>query len=83
MGENFIVRNSILQERGCFASKEIKKGELICIFKGEKISFKELKKRYGEGKEKICNPLQIKDKEYLDLYKPYIFLIIHVVQMLV
>ena len=40
--------------------------------KGEKISAQELRTRYEAGKEEICNPLQVSEKEYLDLAKPYV-----------
>lgn len=73
MVDKFTVKSSELEGSGCFATEDIKKGEVICIFKGENISFQELKKRYDEGKEKICNPLQIGEKEYLDLEEPYVF----------
>jgi hypothetical protein len=65
MTEIFVVKSSELEGSGCFAIEDIKKGAVICTFNGEKISFQELKKRYDEGKEKICNPLQIGEKEYL------------------
>lgn len=73
MAQKFIVKSSELEGSGCFATEEIKAGEVICTFEGEGISFQELKKRYDEGKEKVCNPLQIGEKEYLDLAEPYIF----------
>lgn len=73
MEEKFSVNSSELEGSGCFALDNIKAGEIICRFKGEEVFFKELKKRYDDGKEKICNPLQIEEKEYLDLVEPYVF----------
>lgn len=73
MKDKFEVRSSELESSGCFATEEIKTGEIICTCKGENISFQELKQRYEGGKEKICNPLQIGEKEYLDLDEPYVF----------
>ncbi len=73
MGEKFEIKSSNLEGSGCFATEVIKAGESICTSKGEAISFKELKNRYKTGKEKVCNPLQIGEKEYLNLDEPYIF----------
>lgn len=74
MKENFVVKSSKFEGLGGFAVKNIKRGEVICLMKGERISFQELRRRYSCGKEKICNPLQITEKEYLDLKKPYVYI---------
>jgi len=74
MKEKFVIKSSKLEGLGCFAKENIRKGEIICLIKCEKINFQELKKRYANGKEKICNPLQMSEKEYLDLKKPYVYI---------
>jgi len=72
MVEYILVKKSPIEGTGIFASKDFAKGEAICKFRGEKITFEELKKRYDKGEEKVCNPLQISEKMYLDLEKPYV-----------
>ncbi|MEI6805464.1 MAG: SET domain-containing protein-lysine N-methyltransferase [Myxococcaceae bacterium] len=73
MVENIIVKKSSIQGTGVFATANFKKGEIVCKMRGEKICFQELKRRYADGKEKICNPLQNSEKEYFDLAEPYVY----------
>ncbi|QQR92317.1 MAG: SET domain-containing protein-lysine N-methyltransferase [Candidatus Iainarchaeum archaeon] len=68
------VIESAIQGTGVVASKNIKKGEALCLMRGERIGVNELKRRYASGKEKISNPLQIGDKKYIDLAAPYVFI---------
>ncbi len=68
------VSESSIQGAGVVAPRIVKKGETVCMMRGEKIEFNELKKRYSSGKEKICNPLQIGEKTYVDLAAPYVFI---------
>ena len=74
MKNKIIVKKSKIEGTGAFALENIKKGETIDVMRGENITFEELKKRYAKGKEKICNPLQITEKMYLDLAEPYVYI---------
>jgi len=74
MKEKFVVKLSKIEGFGCFATENIRKGEIICLIRGERITFQELKERYTKGKIKICNPLQITEKEYLVIKEPYIYI---------
>ncbi len=74
MVDHIRVNESRIEGAGVVASKNLKKGESVCIMRGEKIDTKELKRRYASGKEKICNTLQIGDKKYIDLAAPYVFI---------
>lgn len=67
------VRGSEIEGKGVFATRDFGSGEAICRMLGERISFRELKKRYEMGREKICNPLQITGATYLDLAEPYVY----------
>jgi uncharacterized protein len=44
----FVVRRSAIQGRGCFASRDIRKGERIAEYEGERISWKEADTRYDD-----------------------------------
>ena len=72
--EKFEIKKSPIDGRGCIAVKPIKAGELICIMDGEEIFIPELKKRYETGRERLSDPLQVSEKNYLDLYEPYVFI---------
>jgi len=68
------IRNTGKYGKGFFATENIKKGEIIHIFKGEKISLKEGLKRVLSGKENIDDIFQIGKKTYIDLdYSSRIF----------
>ena len=73
MSKKYQAKTSKIEGIGVFAKTDIKKGETICKFTGEKISVPELKRRYISGKERICDPLQISERQYLNLKKPYIY----------
>jgi len=45
MKDRFVVKSSKLESLGCFATENIRRGEIICLMKGEKITFQELKKK--------------------------------------
>jgi SET domain-containing protein len=74
MVENLIVKKSSIEGTGVFASKNLKKGEKISVMRGEEVAYTKLKNRYARGKEKICNPLQIGEKTYIDLAEPYVYI---------
>lgn len=44
----FVVRRSTVQGRGCFAVREIRKGERIAEYEGERITWKEADRRYDD-----------------------------------
>jgi len=68
------VKDSPVEGKGMFATSDIKNGEIVCVMEGEKISIPELKRRYTYGKERICDPLQISERQYLDMVKPYVYI---------
>ena len=70
---NFIIKKSSIEGTGAFATRDFSKGTTICKMHGKVITFEKLKRLYETGKEKICNPLQITEKTYLDLAKPYVY----------
>lgn len=65
------VRKSGIEGLGLFTKYDIRPGEIICVFQGEVIGIPELKNRYAEGKERITDPLQISERLYLDIDRPY------------
>lgn len=48
----FVVRRSAIQGRGCFASRDIRKGERIAEYEGERISWKEADTRYDDDSKR-------------------------------
>lgn len=48
----FAVRRSAIQGRGCFASRDIRKGERIAEYEGERISWKEADTRYDDDSKR-------------------------------
>jgi hypothetical protein len=74
MAFKFTTKNSAIEGKGVFATAFIKAGETIGTFQGERITIPELKRRYKTGTERICDPLQISERLYLDLHAPWVFL---------
>jgi len=74
MENKFRIGESQIDGKGAFAIRPIKKGELICRMKGEEISISELKKRYETGRERFCDPLQVRESQYLGLFEPYVYI---------
>lgn len=65
---NLMVKRSKISENGVFAKTNIKKGQSICFFKGERISLKEAVNRVNQGIERTAtDTLQIGQEKYLDL----------------
>jgi len=60
--------------KGVFASRDIKKGELICVMRGKKITTKQLQLVTDQGRNILTDPLQIGKDKYLSLDKPYLYL---------
>lgn len=70
----FVAKNSAIEGQGLFATDEIQSGETIGTISGEQVTIPELKRRYKAGTERICDPLQISERLYLDLHEPWVFL---------
>lgn len=66
----FIVKESELGGKGCFATENINKGEKITELVGETVQRNEINKRITEGIEVIDDPLQIAEDLFVDLDKP-------------
>ncbi len=69
----FIVKESKFNGKGCFAVEEIKKGEKITELTGEIVSQDEINKRIADGTERLDDPLQITENQFIDLDRPSIF----------
>lgn len=73
--QNFIVHESTIEGRGVFASRDIKKHEVICTMQGDKLSFAEFEKMHERGNTRIsCDHLQIGVRTYIALEEPYVFI---------
>lgn len=70
----FTAKNSTIEGRGLFATELIPSGTTIGTLTGEQVTIPELKRRYKAGTERICDPLQISERLYLDLHEPWVFL---------
>lgn len=66
----FTVKTSKISGQGCFATRNIKKGEKITELMGERVSRNEIHRRIEEGIENIDDPLQIGDELFIDLDEP-------------
>jgi len=64
---NLEIKKSNIAGNGVFAKNKIKKSEIIYFLDGELCSLDEIIRRINEGKEKLFDPLQVGDEEYLDL----------------
>lgn len=73
MVRKFEVKNSKIDGKGCFATSLIKKGELIGVMRGGRLSISKLKRKYRKGELRSSDPLQVEEKGYLNLFKPYIY----------
>lgn len=73
MISGFEVRKSAVEGKGVFATALIKKGQMICQFRGTRRSIQEIKDLYKTGDERIDDPLQIEPQVYIDLDEPYIY----------
>lgn len=62
MNPKLEVQNTKKYGKGVFAREDIKKGQVIHILSGEKISLDELVKRVTNSEERIDDPLQIGKK---------------------
>src|SRR3989344_4924945 len=60
--------------RGVFASRDIKKGEKICIMAGEKIRASMLNKVTDSGRNILVDPLQIDDNTFINMRSPYVLI---------
>lgn len=58
---------------GIFATGFIPKGRKICTLQGEEIGIAELKRRYEAGIERLADPIQVAQRRYLDIDRPYIY----------
>ena len=70
--ERLRPEGSLIEGLGAFARIGFRRGNLICVFKGENISISELKSRYKAGVERISDTLQISERRYLDLDEPFV-----------
>jgi len=69
----FDIRRSKIGGKGCFATKDINKEEVIKRLSGEVVSRTEINKRILKGIERIDDPLQIGDDLFIDLDEPSYF----------
>jgi uncharacterized protein len=60
--------------KGCFAKELIKKGEFICFCEGKVVTWNEQERRYINGVDRLDDPLQNNETEYIELDEPYIYL---------
>ena len=72
MTEPIYVSRSKIKGEGVFASRDIKRGEVVCKMKGEKIPVGKLHKVSQSGRDIVVDPLQISQTEYVNLARPYV-----------
>ena len=74
MIEPIYIAKSKIKGEGVFASRDIKRGEIICKMRGEKISKKELHKVHHSGRDIVVDPLQIGKSRYINMMRPYVLI---------
>ncbi|MBS3081183.1 hypothetical protein J4221_06945 [Candidatus Pacearchaeota archaeon] len=67
--KKIIIKKSKINNKGIFANEDIRKGETICLLRGEEKTIKQLKKDYLNEEFRINDPLQISKNKYLLLKK--------------
>ncbi len=65
--KKFTIKDTKKYGKGVFATKEIKKGEVIYVLNGKKFDVNEFIKKVFSGKEYIDDPFQIGLRTYFDL----------------
>ncbi len=65
--KKLIVKNTDKYGKGVFAGQDIKKGEIIHVLDGKKLTLKNLVDSVISGKENIDDPFQIGRQTYIDL----------------
>lgn len=68
------VTKSKIKDQGVFASRNIKKGEKICVMKGEEIKPNQIDAVVKQGRNPIIDPLQIGINSYINMIKPYVLI---------
>jgi SET domain-containing protein len=66
--------DSKIQGRGVIATKNFKKGELVCIMQGEEIAITKLRQRQADKDVRVDDPYQVSYSRYMLLSHPYIFI---------
>lgn len=72
--EPIFVAKSNGRGLGVFAGCDIKKSEKICKMFGQKISADELYKISESGRDIVVDGLQVGEREYINLEKPYVLI---------
>lgn len=67
MKEKFEIREAEGRGKGAFATCDIKTGEKITEFTGEVLDRKIIHERIKNGEERLDDPLQVGDDEFMDI----------------
>ena len=70
--ERLLQGDSLIEGLGVFANIGFRKGDLLSVLQGERISVPELKRRYDEKILRPSDPLQVSPRVYVHLYAPFI-----------
>ncbi len=73
MQHKFIVKESGIEGKGCFATDVIRTGEIICYMQGKLATIPEIREKYRTGELRLDDPLQVEQKSYIILDEPYIY----------
>lgn len=65
--KKFVSRDTNLYGKGMYATKDIKKGEVIHILDGKKMSIRDFIESVNSDKENIDDPLQVGLRTYINL----------------
>lgn len=65
--KKFVIKNTGKYGKGVFAKKDIKKGSIVHVLDGKKMTLADFIKKVNSGKEDIDDPFQIGRRSYIDL----------------
>src|ERR1035437_1014607 len=69
MKNKFLIKDTHKYGKGVFANRDIKKGEIIHILRGERLDINDIVERITSGKENLDDPFQMGRRTYFDLDK--------------
>lgn len=67
MQKKFVTKNTGRYGKGVFAARDIKKGEVIHVLSGKKMTVRDFIKKVNSDEENIDDPLQVGKRTYIDL----------------
>lgn len=65
--QRLVSADSPIEGLGVFARIGFRRGELLCVMQGERITVPQVKERYRQGILRLSDPLQVSERMYVHL----------------